>query len=355
MPLTVESAPVRAFEEVGEAWRALEARTGGHAFFQSWTWVGCLAEERYDDPVLLRAVDAGQVVGLALFNRRGRSLHLAESGQTEFDAPFTEHNAPLIAAGAGAEVLPALLRAAWRVAGVRRLMLGGAPAGVLRAAGGVAYRLREDPAPFVDLEALRRGGQPWMATLGANTRYQLRRSARHLEKLGPLRLARADGLAQALAWLDELSALHTESWQRRGQDGAFAADFSRRFHRRLVERAEPRGELDLLRLTAGEVALGYLYNFRLGGRVYAYQSGLSQAHADGHGKPGLTCHAMAIERALAAGDLAYDFLAGAARYKLSLSNASIPLFWAELVPGLSAPGLVARLRAATERLRPAPR
>lgn len=349
MAVAVEPVAIGSFEEVGAAWRALETRAAGHSFFQSWTWVGCLAEERYDDPVLLRATAGGEVVGLALFNRREGTLFLAESGKADLDAPFIEHNAPLLTAGAGPEVLAALMRAAWRVAGCRRLMLGGVPPAVLRAADGWRARLREDLAPWVDLAALRAGGQDWFATLSANTRYQLRRSARHFEAIGPLRLSRAEGLAQALAWLDALAALHAESWRLRGQPGAFAADFPRRFHRRLVERAEPRGELDLLKLEAGGETLGYLYNFRHGGRIYAYQSGLSPAHAGRHGKPGLTCHAMAIARALAEGFAAYDFLAGAARYKLSLANASAPLLWAELVPRWSARGLVAQLRSLSQR------
>jgi CelD/BcsL family acetyltransferase involved in cellulose biosynthesis len=228
-------------------------------------------------------------------------------------------------------------------------MLGGVPPEVLRAADGRSYRVREETAPLVDLAALRAGGLDWIATLSANTRYQLRRSARFFESLGPLRLARAATLPEALLWLDALSGLHSESWRLRGQPGAFAADFSRRFHRSLVERAQPRGELDLLRLEAGGAAIAYLYNFRLGGRVYAYQSGLDHAQAGSHGKPGLTAHAMAIERALAEGQAAYDFLAGAARYKLSLANAAVPLCWAELVPRWSARGLVAQLRSLSQR------
>jgi CelD/BcsL family acetyltransferase involved in cellulose biosynthesis len=350
MAIAVETLPVRSFDDLGEAWRALEAEAGDHSFFQSWTWVGCLAAERYDDPVLLRATEGGRVVGLGLFNRRDGRLHLAESGRSELDAPFTEHNAPLVAGADGRAVLEAVMAAAWRVPGARQLVLGGVPDAVLHAAGGIGYRLREEPAPFVDLDAVRRGGQPWIETLSANTRYQIRRSARVFGRLGPVRLDRAERIEEARDWLEALARLHGESWRRRGQPGAFANPFSRRFHQELVERATPRGELDLLRLSAGGTAIGYLYNFRLGGRVYAYQSGLDPARAEGHGKPGLTCHAMAVERAIAAGERVYDFLAGAARYKLSLSNASEPLFWAEAVTPWSLRGLLARARRTSQRL-----
>ncbi len=351
MRVHVESIPVRSLGDLEQAWRALEAEAADLSLFRSWTWVGCLAEERFDDPVLLRAAAEGRALGLALFNRRRGRLHLAESGRAALDSPFTEHNGPLLAAGAPGEVLTALLQAAWQERGVRGLVLGGVPPAVVEGAGGIAFRMRAQEAPFIDLGRIRsEAAGDWLGTLSANTRYQLRRSARHYARQGPLLLERAAGLPQALAWFEGLVALHGESWRRRGQPGAFAEPFALRFHRCLIERAAPRGELDLLRLSAGEAVLGYLYNFRLGGRVYAYQSGLDHARAGKHGKPGLTLHAMAVERALAEGALVYDFLAGAARYKISLANASQPLLWAEAVAPWSAAGLFARARGALRRL-----
>ncbi len=153
---------------------------------------------------------------------------------------------------------------------------------------------------------MRAAGGDYLATLSANARYQLRRSARlYAARSGPLAIAAAAGEAEALAWLDALAALHGETWRRRGKPGAFAAPFALRFHRALVARALARGELELLHVAAGGETLGYLYNFRLRGRVYAYQSGFAPADGTAHAKPGLTCHHLAIERALAAGDRAY--------------------------------------------------
>lgn len=335
---------------MAETWRALEREAAGLSFFQSWTWVGCLAEERYDRPTLLRAEAGGRTIGLALFNRRGNRLHLAESGQASLDSPFIEHNGPLLASGAADLALPALLRAAWRERGVTRLVLGGVSPGVLEVAGGVPFRSRAQEAPYIDLARIRTGGGDWLASLSANTRYQLRRSARSYAQRGALQLDHATSVPEALRWFHELVALHGESWRRRGQSGAFDNPFALRFHRSLIERAQPRGELDLLRLRAGDEDLGYLYNFRHGARSYAYQSGLNHANAGRHGKPGLTAHAMAIERALADGELAYDFLAGAARYKLSLANDTTRLWWAETVRRWSIPGLAARARSTFRQL-----
>jgi CelD/BcsL family acetyltransferase involved in cellulose biosynthesis len=333
--MQIHTSGVPDFDELGTAWRRLEKEVPDCAFFQSWSWVGCLAAERYPNPVLLRAEQDGRTIGLALFNRRGGRLSLAESGEAALDAPFIEHNAPL---AARPEVQAALLRAAWRVGGVRRLQLGGVAPALLHAAGGVAWRFQTRPAPWRDLDGI---AGDVLAGCSANTRQQLRRSARDLAATGALRLERAGNAAEAQDWFAQLRTLHDATWQRRGGAGAFATDYLRRFHTTLIATTLPRGELALDRISAGDAVIGYLYNFRHGGRVSAYQSGFI-AHP--RGKPGMTCHALAMQRAVDDGDSVYDFLAGEARYKRSLADRETILAWAELVPRWSLHGLVARLR-----------
>ena len=113
----------------------------------------------------------------------------------------------------------------------------------------------------------------------------------------------------------------------RGRPGAFAQAWFARFHHALIERGLPRGEIDLLRVTAGNRLVGALYNFRYRGRALAYQSGFDYAGAGRHQKPGLTCHHQAIRFAAGAGLDRYDFLAGEDRYKRSLADGATPLHW----------------------------
>jgi len=321
---------------VADRWQSLEAEAE-LSFFQSWTWVGCLAEERFPDPVLLAAEEDGVLVALALFNRRRRLLsrpvlHLGESGAGALDSVFVEHNGPVLRRGREA-LLPDLLAAALRTPPCR-LVLSGVGEAVLRAvtaAGGTVRRLQTRPAPLLDLTALRRAGRPFLESLSANTRHQLRRSARSYAVAGPITIRRADGVEEACEMLDALAVLHQANWTRRGQSGAFARPEFRRFHRTLLARAVPRGEAEVLCIGAGSRVIGYLYNFRFRGRVMAYQSGFDYANAAAHEKPGLTCHQAAIEAALAEGMDGYDFLAGAQRYKTSLGGAEVPLHWLEAV------------------------
>ena len=47
-------------------WGALAAASGAPAF-RSWAWVGCLARERYPEPVLAEVFAGERLVGMALF------------------------------------------------------------------------------------------------------------------------------------------------------------------------------------------------------------------------------------------------------------------------------------------------
>ncbi len=202
---------------------------------------------------------------------------------------------------------------------------------------------RSQPAPYIDFTHIAPDANAFLAGLGPNTRYQLRRSARRYAAQGPLSVHRAANIAEAQDMLDELARLHQISWVERGRSGAFANPYFRKFHRELITRAMSRGEVDLLRISAGPQLIGCLYNFRFDGGVLAYQSGFNYPAAGPHQKPGLTSHHLAIDMYRAEGEQRYDFLAGEERYKSSLSNASTTLHWFDVVPTWSPRGVITRL------------
>ncbi len=313
------------FAALGQRWTELEGRAEG-SFFQSWRWVGCLAAERFADPVLVEATEHGRVVALALFNRVGRRLWLHEAGSLALDCPYIEQNGVLTEAGRTGELTKACLRA---VAGRYDLVLSGigdVTLAAARAAAGRVWVRRLQGAPFVDLRAVRDAGGDYLAGRSANTRQQIRRSDRIY---GPISLERAESVPRALAMLDSMAEMHQASWIARGKPGSFAPPFFARFHRALIEAALPCGEIALLQVTNRETIIGILYNFVHDGRMLAYQSGFAYGEPGGAAKPGVTCHHAAIGYALAQGLDTYDFLAGEDRYKRSLANAMATQTWAE--------------------------
>jgi CelD/BcsL family acetyltransferase involved in cellulose biosynthesis len=343
-------------------WRDFAAGTQA-SFFQDWTWVGCLAAQRFPDPVLLETRDDREgLVGLALFNRRvsrlrGDALYLHESDDPVLNSIYTEHNGPLLRPVPGQardELLADMLRAAMydsieHVGGrPRRLVLSGVGPDCAEASSRIGASVGHGSArlaPYVDFAQLP-PEQPFVERLSRNTRHQLRRSNRLYESHGKLTLHRADTVETALAYLNKLILLHDITWSSRGKPGAFATEPVRRFHHKLIRRGVPSGEVDLLRVTAGQVLVGYLMNFNHRGQVSAYQSGFNYSVVGQHLKPGLTSHYLAIEAYRAAGARVYDFLAGADRYKLSLANAQRWLHWLSASPNWHPEAIVTRMRQA---------
>lgn len=341
---------------LGARWRRLEADAEPTPF-QTWTWVGCNAAERFPDPLLIEAHDAEGLIAMALWNRRrswfaGDSLWLHESGDPTLDAVFTEHNDPLLARRAPDGLLTHILQAALQAQDGRapRLVLSGVGPATRAAAlrtGAMAIPGPDRGAPRVEFAAIPQD-TAYVDQLSRNTRQQLRRSDRAYAVRGALRIERAATVGQAEAFLGALVALHTATWRSRGKPGAFATDPVLRFHQSLIQRGAPM-EVELLRITAGSTVVGYLYNLVRDGQACAYQSGFDYPGAGPHAKPGLTCHHLAIEMHRARGGLSYDFLGGADRYKRSLANAEGTLHWLSIAPPRHPAALLARLRCALQR------
>jgi CelD/BcsL family acetyltransferase involved in cellulose biosynthesis len=345
-------------EALGDAWRALEREADG-SFFTSWTWVGCQAVLRFDDPVVLEARSANRTAALALCNRRnsrvfGETLWLGESGDRELDSIFVEHNGPLVARGTGAAVVRHCLNAlVFRgydggCIRTREIVMSGIGEELLLAAGETGAHLQTHAsrlAPRIEFSQI---AGPYLDALSPNTRYQIRRSGRRYADRGQVRLTRAATLSDAHAFLDGLIHLHQAYWRGRMRPGAFANPRFVSFHRELLDRGFARNEIDLLRIDAGADVVGYLYSFCYRGRVYAYQSGFDYDGITPHHKPGLTSHHLAIEHYRKIGASSYDFLGGADRYKLSMANACDTLTW---LRACSKRSLRARLRTVGDYVR----
>jgi CelD/BcsL family acetyltransferase involved in cellulose biosynthesis len=343
-------------------WRELEQRADA-SFFQSWHWIGTWLDCLHPGVAaeLLRVERDGVVVGLGILVRRAvrrhgflrsRGLFLNCTGDPSLDEITIEHNGFLSERGAERDVAQSCVafllgqRADWDeifLEGMRDpALVDGLSMGRAR-----LRTLSLRPCPHVDLAVLRESGQEYVAALGRSTRYNIRRSLREYEKRGALELEEATDLARAREYLQRLRDLHQRYWEQKGEPGSFANAFFAKFHDRLLERALSSGALQLLRVTAGKVELGYLYNYVYRGRVYNYQSGFDYAGGGLHERPGLVCHVLAIEHNLRKGHAVYDFMAGDSDYKRSLSTASQMLAWQVI----QRPRLKLRIEDALRRVR----
>jgi hypothetical protein len=312
-------------------WRALE-REARPAYFLTWGWVeNWLAMLPHNEAPKLAVIREGGVptgaffVGRRLIRRHhvlpSRAAYLNATGVPNRDKLLIEHNG-ILGRGCSLATLIELMPDDWD-----ELFLPGVERGTFRELEiPDEYRLRVTnavPSPFVDLAQVRAKKGDYLSLLSSNTRSQIRRAGR---RVGECKLEIAASVEDALAIYDELVALHSASWRERGEPGAFADPWFDRFHRRLIQQRFAHGEIQLARLRNGGATLGCLYNLIANGRVLFYQSGLA-AIEDPVVKPGLLCHAAAIEHCAAAGHNVYDLLGGSGRYKASLATGSTELVW----------------------------
>ena len=336
-PLTVSLAPCPPPSRLRPLWLALQAQAET-SFFTSWTWLSCWLQHLGAGrrPQLLQVHQGHELVGLGVVvqqaTRRLRcwpsqALHLHATGERALDDITVEHNGLLCKHGLAREVRAAVASQLWRLMPeVDQFHLPGvcaSPQDWRSVVNGV-HRVteRSEPAYRVDLAPVRQAGSPYLETLGPQTRGTVRRSLRLYEARGRLKLVAAATVEEGLAFLDRQKQFHQQTWESRGRPGAFANPFFERFHQGLVQMGLPRGEVELLRLTAGKDEVGYLYNFVHGRQVLAYQSGFHFALTDRNHHPGLVTHALAAQRALERGMDGYDLMAGEARYKQQLANHS---------------------------------
>ena len=336
--------PLTNIGPLEQKWRHLEQRSSC-SFFQSWTWIGTWLSQLPKSVALylLEVVDADRVIGLAVFGARTLARHgfvrsqallLHESGSEELDRMTIEYNSILAETGREREVVIAgvnCLKAAdiaWdelMVSGVEAQAFEAWHAAVRGTNWRVVFR-QESKCYCVDLDAVRDRGGDYLALLSSNTRQQIRRSIKAYETSGALSISVASSADAAIEYLHGLQELHDAHWQARGKEGAFPSEFTRNFHDRLVRDAVARAEVQMLRVTAGDDVVGYLYNFVRDGHVCFYQSGFNYSE-DSKLRPGLVCHYLAVMHNLKVDNRIYDFLAGPQRYKQSLSDVELKMYW----------------------------
>jgi len=350
------------WQRVEPVWKELEDRTGEPSVFLSRPWMGAWTEvfgASVRPEALLWRTASGEVVGCALVSVREQhvgpfAVRRAFLNATGENAVASEHNDLLALPAHRPEIVAALVERLLGL-GVEELSLvrfkesGGEEIVARWPTPVLSLDWSEDP--FVDLEALRCEGAPYLSALSSNTRAQIRRSMRlYVEEHGPLSIEAAPNVDVALAWLAELEKLHKERWGAQGLPGAFASEDVRRFHRLVIRGAwaDPSAlSTDLLKVRSGTTIIGLLYNLRRRGSVCFYQSGLAYS-ADNRLKPGLVAHALAAQHYLDAGEREYDFLAGepeATQYKRSLSTRSRRMLWSDLPAPTGRMRLIAGLRS----------
>lgn len=318
----------KEWNKVQSVWSEIYQAAHWRSLFLDSNWVGAWLEVYgpiLHPTILMFHFGPQPVGGCVLVHRFSqhfglplRRAYLNTSGEDSADSACVEFTAVLSVRGAESEVIRALLdhlsQSAWD-----ELQLPGCMEGFCDLFAqnlDMQWNKKAVTSPFVDLAGLRAKSVSYDSALTSNTRQQIRRSIKLYEANGPLHLDLANSVDEALSFFDNLSLLHQQSWTARGQAGSFSSRPFVAFHRNLISRSFPEGA-HLLRISAGQQPIGYLYNLVEPSAVYFYQSGLSY-DTDNRLKPGLVSHFLAVQHYLQQGYGYYHFMAGEEKYKRSL-------------------------------------
>lgn len=331
--------PLNDATEVPAWWSSLYRSAGNASIFLSSDWIDTWLEIHGSGfrGCWVRWEHQGDVVGgvLLLTGRtddRGvgfRSVFLNATGKARERAPLAEYNDVLFMRGFEEPIALDLASFLCGLHWDRFYASGYEDDGVISRLvarlPAIATDIDSKPAPYVDMEALRPGA--FECSAGTNTRSQIRRCRRLYEEMfGAVAVTRAESLDEAMEFFAQMGALHNARWEAKGVVGSFATKSLVEFHCRLMPRLWEHGAVDMIRVSAGKKAIGFVYNFLAHGKVYFFQSGFAY-EADGKLKPGLLTHALVIDYYRAQGLREYDFMAGDAQYKRSLTKDQRVLHW----------------------------
>jgi CelD/BcsL family acetyltransferase involved in cellulose biosynthesis len=296
---------------------------------------------------LLIAQDrAGDWLGAIPVRRSGHWRRMPSAVAASWMHPYCFSGLPLIRRGREDDVVPALLAALRRGAGLVALERMPSDGSVARAIDGALAEAGAQPIVWTTEEraALRRreDGAYLDATLSPKHRRELRRQRAGLEReLGaPVRCEDAAGDPAAV---DAFLALEASGWKGRSgtaMEAASAGDFFREACRRLAD----RGRLQLLLLRCGDRLVAAKCNLVAGDAVHCFK--IAYDERLGRFSPGVQLELENVAAFHARPDLASMDSCAAP------DNAMINRLWPDrrriatiLVPGAGAAGRVGRLQA----------
>jgi len=167
------------------------------------------------------------------------------------------------------------------------------------------------------------------AHFSKNTKSQISRSSSFIKKeYGEIEVTWL-GASHIDAALNEMAETHIHQWGKHEYGSGFTNPKFVNFHKTLLQQGITNST-HIAKFTAGEHSLGYLYFFTRGKKVYFYLSAINYQNENNKYKPGLVMHKLALAHFKSLGYTEYDFLAGHARYKTSLSNHEYLLFSVKL-------------------------
>lgn len=333
-PLVLDLSHQSDIHLLRDKWLLLESNTPSPFLRWQWidSWLTTLPKET--SVWLITASQDEKTLGLglvceqiSLLPHKPQQLFIHKAGSQRSDQIWIEHNDFLMASEHAAQIRESMLKALlshfkrWQ-----QLTLGMSTTQTLDAIGDALKQHTEILQEEKIISAAYRCNlsdfhtpEDYLTSLSRNTRAQIKRSEKLLSEGQTVTLDYAQGKEQKRHYFEQVALLHKQRWADTAEGSGFNNPLFTQFHKKLIFEDKTNQFTRMYCLKAGGAPLAYAYLLTTEQGWYFYLSAM-QFSQDNRIKVGLLLHCKIIQQAIAEGVPLYDFLAGDARYKASLSN-----------------------------------
>jgi len=334
--VNVQQILINEFNTLEQQWLQLE-QIATASFFLSWKWIGCWLKTIGDDQktYLVKAQKDNCIVGLGIFVENNivrhnfipsKQWYLHRTGIEKKDQIWIENNGFLLCDSNKDETQNAM----WNYLlehknNVDEYIVNVAKKSLyenLNITNNKYTKLSDHfetgyKVPIIDLISL----QDYLSKRSKNTRQQFNRSLKQLALQGEIEFSVIKKANEQISLLETAKHWHIDKWQGTPTpSGLNNKEFST-FHSNIIISDHPSASTLMAKLTLNKQLVGCLYCLTQNKKVYFYLSCL-KPFSDNKIKLGLMMHVFMIEWLISNNPhyTEYDFLAGDARYKSSLSS-----------------------------------
>jgi hypothetical protein len=299
--------------------------------FTSWNWIAAWIDSISEDIIVFEATDGDRCLGLGLFCPKTqktifgfpiKQLWLHKKGNKKYDQIWTECNDFLLDTQLQSVVREKMVdylieqKELWN-----ELYIGLSNPHVIKAFEKkiATKRVDIDSNCFEVNLVGKLSMEDYLQDLSKNTKKQILRSKKLLEIEGELSLKLATSDAEKHQYFNDMASIHIEKWGNTEFGSGFSNEIFNTFHRKIIFSKNDTDYCRLYRLALNDSPLAYIYIIK-DALVWNFYLSALKTHADNRIKVGLLAHTLVIEEAIINKATSYNFLAGEARYKRSMSN-----------------------------------
>jgi CelD/BcsL family acetyltransferase involved in cellulose biosynthesis len=321
---------LKANSGLQQKWQALYEHSDS-SVFTSWNWIAAWIDSIPGNILVLEATNEERSLGLGLFCANAKStmfgltvkqLWLHKKGNKKYDQIWTECNDFLLDTKLQSVVRDKMInylieqKELWN-----ELYIGLSNPNVIRTFEEKIATKRVDinSNSFEVNLANKASVEDYLQELSKNTRKQILRSKKLLEGEGELLLKFAATDTEKQQYFSDIASIHIDKWGDTEFGSGFSNDIFNVFHKNIIFNENNTDYCRLYQLALNDNPLAYIYIIK-DKSVWNFYLSAIKTHPDNRIKVGLLAHTLVIEQAILNNALSYNFLAGEARYKRSMSN-----------------------------------